>query len=120
VRPLCERYARHDLALGRGIAFQLVSDQHTRCAFLLLQQFAQQAAAHELFQKKKVRFTQSHGNFVFFDSGRPHLGVASALAAKGIDIGRRYPPLGTWIRISIGLPEENTIACQAVAELLTS
>ena len=26
---------------------------------------------------------------------------AAALAAQGIDIGRAYPPLGTWVRISI-------------------
>jgi histidinol-phosphate aminotransferase len=77
-------------------------------------------AWHELFRKTNVRFTQSHGNFVFFDSRRPHSEVASALAAKGIEIGRGYPPLDTWIRISIGLPEENVIARQAVAELLRS
>src|ERR1700742_1153421 len=35
--------AGHDLPLGRGIAFQFVGDQHTRCTSLLLQQFAQQA-----------------------------------------------------------------------------
>jgi hypothetical protein len=35
--------ARQDIALGGGIAFQLVGDQHTRDSSLLLQQFAQQA-----------------------------------------------------------------------------
>ena len=35
--------AGHDLPLGRGVAFQLVGDQHTRRSSLLLQQFAQQA-----------------------------------------------------------------------------
>jgi histidinol-phosphate aminotransferase len=75
-------------------------------------------AWHELFRKNGVRFTPSTGNFVFFDSRRPHSEVASALAAQGIEIGRGYPPLDTWIRISIGLPEENAIARQAVAALL--
>jgi histidinol-phosphate aminotransferase len=81
---------------------------------------AEREAWHELFRKKKVRFTESHGNFVFFDSGRPHQEVAAALAAKGIEIGRGYPPLESWVRISIGLPEENAIARQATAELLRS
>lgn len=72
----------------------------------------------ELFRKNHVRFTPSYGNFVFFDSRRPHAQVASALATKGIEIGHSYPPLDTWIRISIGLPEENAIARQAIAELL--
>lgn len=75
-------------------------------------------AWHDLFRTRKVRYTESHGNFVFFDSGRPHQAVAAALAAQGIDIGRAYPPLDTWVRISIGLPEHNAIARQAVAGLL--
>ncbi|MCA1454016.1 histidinol-phosphate aminotransferase family protein [Bradyrhizobium sp. BRP22] len=81
---------------------------------------AERDAWHELFRQRKVRFTESYGNFVFFDSGRPHQVVASALAAQGIEIGRSFPPLETWVRISIGLPEENAIARRAVAELLRS
>ena len=34
---------RHDLSLGRGVALQLVGDQHTRCATLLLEELAQQS-----------------------------------------------------------------------------
>jgi histidinol-phosphate aminotransferase len=75
-------------------------------------------AWHDLFRTRKVRYTESHGNFVFFDCGRPHQAVAAALAAQGIDIGRAYPPLDTWVRISIGLPEHDAIARQAVAGLL--
>ena len=73
---------------------------------------------HELFRTRKVRFTDSHGNFVFFDSGRPHQEIAAALAAQGIEVGRPYPSLPTWVRISIGLPEDNAIARQAVGDLL--
>jgi histidinol-phosphate aminotransferase len=75
-------------------------------------------AWHNLFRTLKVRFADSHGNFVFFDSGRPHQAVAAALGAQGIDVGRAYPPLDTWVRISIGLPEDNAIARQVVADLL--
>ena len=57
---------------------------------------------------------------MFFNSGRPHQAVAAALAAQGIDIGRAYPPLDTWVRISIGLPEANAVARETVAELLRS
>ena len=62
--------------------------------------------------------SDAQGIFVFFNSGRSQQSVASALAAQGIDIGRNYPPLDTWVRISIGLPEENAIARRAVADLL--
>jgi histidinol-phosphate aminotransferase len=76
-------------------------------------------AWHDLFRTRKVRYSESHGNFVFFDSGRPHQAVAAALAAQGINIGRAHPPLDTWVRISIGLPEDNVVARRAVADLLT-
>ena len=79
---------------------------------------AERDAWHDLFRTLNIRFAESHGNFVFFNSGRPHQAVAAALAAQGIDIGRAYPPLDTWVRISIGLPEDNAIARRTVAELL--
>ena len=81
---------------------------------------AEREAWHKLFRQHWVRFTESQANFVFFDSGQPHHVTASALASQGIEIGRSHPPLDTWVRISIGLPEENAIARQAVAEMLGS
>ncbi len=79
---------------------------------------AEREAWHELFRKLNIRHSDSRGNFVFFDAGRPHHEVAAALAAKGIDIGRPFPPLDTWVRISIGLPHDNAAARAAIAELL--
>lgn len=81
---------------------------------------AEREAWHRLFRARNIRFAQSRGNFVFFDAGRPQQAVASALAAQGIDIGRGYPPLATWVRISIGQRSENAVARQAVAALLAS
>ncbi|MDR3468469.1 MAG: histidinol-phosphate transaminase [Xanthobacteraceae bacterium] len=79
---------------------------------------AERDAWHKMFGNLNIRYTDSQANFVFFDTGHPHQVLASALAEKGIDIGRGYPPLDNWARISIGLPEENAIARRAVAELL--
>jgi histidinol-phosphate aminotransferase len=81
---------------------------------------AERNAWEDLFRARKVRFTQARGNFVFFDAGQPQQVIATALAAQGIDVGRGYPPLDTWVRITIGLPEENAVARRAVAELLRS
>lgn len=75
-------------------------------------------AWHELFRERKLPYANSQGNFVFFDAGRPHRTVATILAAQGIEIGRSQSPLDTWIRISIGLPEDNRVARQAVENLL--
>jgi len=79
---------------------------------------AEREAWHTLFRERKVRFSDSVANFVFFDAGRPQQTIAAALAAQNIAIGRSQPPLDNWVRISIGLPAENALARQAVAELL--
>lgn len=73
---------------------------------------------NRLFDALKVRHSDSSANFVFFETGRPHQEFSAALRTSGIDIGRAFPPLERWARISIGLPEENQLAREAVAELL--
>jgi histidinol-phosphate aminotransferase len=73
---------------------------------------------NRLFETMKLRHTDSRGNFVFFETGRPHREVAEALGAKGIEIGRAFPAYDRWVRISIGLPEENALARTAIADLL--
>src|SRR5262249_30869817 len=65
-----------------------------------------------------VRHTAARANFVFFETGRPHAEFAAAMSARGIDIGRSFPPLERWARISLGLPEENALARSALREVL--
>jgi histidinol-phosphate aminotransferase len=60
----------------------------------------------------KLRYADSRGIFIFFATGRPYHEVAAALAAKGFVIGRPFPSLDRWVRISIGLPAENSAARQ--------
>lgn len=79
---------------------------------------AEREAWHALFRERKIRFSDAKGNFVFFDAKQSHETVAAALAAQGIVIGRVQHPLNSWVRISIGLPEENAIARKAVAKIL--
>jgi histidinol-phosphate aminotransferase len=74
---------------------------------------------NQLFDALKLRHSDSRGNFVFFETGRPHQEIAATLRASGIEIGRAFPPLEHWTRISIGLPRENAMARAAIAELLS-
>ncbi len=62
--------------------------------------------------------TDTVSNFVFFETGRPQPEIARALLARGIDIGRAHPPLTNWVRIAIGLPEENRRVQTALKQLL--
>lgn len=79
---------------------------------------AEREGWYQLFETLKLRYTDSRGNFVFFNGGRPQPEIAAALRAKGIDIGRAFAPLDQWTRISIGLPQENAMGRAALAELL--
>lgn len=73
---------------------------------------------NRLFDSLKVRHSDSRGNFVFFETRRPHTEFSAELRSRGIDIGRAFAPLENWARISIGLPSENDTARKAVADLL--
>jgi histidinol-phosphate aminotransferase len=65
-----------------------------------------------------LRAADSHANFVFFETGRPHDAFAAAMLAGGVDIGRSFRPLDRWARISIGLPEENVRAREVLRRVL--
>ena len=62
--------------------------------------------------------TQSQASFIFFNAGRPQTQLEGALRAQGVDIGRTFPPYADWARITIGLPEENTLARAALRKVL--
>lgn len=64
----------------------------------------------------KLPHTATRANFVFFDAGQPQPRLAEALRAHGIDIGRPHPPYTNWARITIGLPEENLRAQNALRQ----
>ncbi|MFT4046232.1 MAG: histidinol-phosphate transaminase [Solimonas sp.] len=73
---------------------------------------------HAFLDARRLRRADSRGNFVFFETGHPHAQFAAALHADGIEIARAFTPLDGWARISIGLPDENQRAREAVARLL--
>ncbi|MGX9428210.1 MULTISPECIES: pyridoxal phosphate-dependent aminotransferase [Bradyrhizobium] len=79
---------------------------------------AERGKWHELLSSMRLRHSESRGNFVFFETGHPHHEIAAAMRAKGIEVGRAFPPLDDWVRISIGLPHENAMARAVIAELL--
>lgn len=79
---------------------------------------AERESWHALFRASGVSFSAAQGNFVFFDAGRRHGDVTAALAAQGIALKQSYPAMPTWLRISIGLPHDNALARQIVADSL--
>lgn len=68
----------------------------------------------------KLPHTDSATNFVFFDAGRPQSEVAARMRKQGVDVGRTFAPYLSWVRITIGLPEENLRAQRALRVALLS
>lgn len=63
-----------------------------------------------VLEELNLPHTDSQANFIFFNAGRPQESIAAAMRERGIEIGRSFPPYTNWARITIGRPEENSIA----------
>ncbi|QNL48264.1 aminotransferase class I/II-fold pyridoxal phosphate-dependent enzyme [Olivibacter sp. SDN3] len=61
----------------------------------------------ELLEQLGLRYTSSQANFVFFDAKKPYQDTYRKFEEAGIHVSRSFAPYNTWIRITIGLPEEN-------------
>lgn len=60
--------------------------------------------------------SDSQGNFVFVRTGVPATEFRERMRGLGIEVGRPFPPLTDWCRISLGRPEDNTALIAALRE----
>ncbi|WP_175997458.1 aminotransferase class I/II-fold pyridoxal phosphate-dependent enzyme [Burkholderia stabilis] len=60
----------------------------------------------------------SRANCVMVDLGRAGLPVIAALAARGVHVGRSWPDMPNWMRITIGARDEMTALKEALAHVL--
>lgn len=56
--------------------------------------------------QKNIKFIPPQANFVMIETGRDAKDVQTAMLTKGVAIGRRFPPLTTMIRVTIGTDAE--------------
>jgi histidinol-phosphate aminotransferase len=64
------------------------------------QEFFAQAA------RRGLKPIPSYANFVMMDAGRPATQIATYFKQNGILIGRRFPPMDNFVRVSLGRPNE--------------
>ncbi len=64
------------------------------------------------------RFIPSEANFVMIDTGRDVAPLIEAFKAKKILVGRRFPSMPTWLRVSVGTPEEMKAFAAALREIV--
>jgi len=54
----------------------------------------------------KYKFIRPHANFVMINTGRDVKELGPAFLDKGIAVGRPFPPLDKWLRVTIGTQTE--------------
>jgi histidinol-phosphate aminotransferase len=64
------------------------------------------------------RFIPSEANFVMIDTGRDVAPLIEAFKAKKILVGRRFPSMPTWLRVSVGTPQEMAAFVAALREIV--
>lgn len=67
--------------------------------------------------QKGFRTTDSRGNFVFFDAGIAAASIRTRFAEAGHPVGRAFPPLDSWVRITVGTPEQVLTTVRLIQQL---
>lgn len=62
---------------------------------------------------------KSHTNFVFFKSGRDIIELNNIMKAKGVLVGRPFPPLMDWCRVSTGKTEDVGRFCTEIKSVFS-
>ena len=67
----------------------------------------------------KLTYLPSQANFVFFHANQDARELAAKMRNKGIIVGRPFPPLNDWCRVSTGTIEEVQLFNNALIEVLS-
>ncbi|WP_208452347.1 aminotransferase class I/II-fold pyridoxal phosphate-dependent enzyme [Burkholderia cepacia] len=70
------------------------------------------------FATRGLACMPSRANCVMVDLGRAALPVIAALATRGVHVGRSWPDMPDWMRITIGARDEMTALKEALAHVL--
>jgi histidinol-phosphate aminotransferase len=66
-----------------------------------------------------LEYIPSHTNFVFFKTGRPIEGLMEDMERENVLVGRPFPPMLDWCRISTGTLEEMEIFGNALKKVMS-
>jgi histidinol-phosphate aminotransferase len=64
------------------------------------------------------RFIPSEANFVMIETGGDVAPLIEAFKARKILVGRRFPAMPTWLRVSVGTPEEMKAFLAALRDIV--
>jgi histidinol-phosphate aminotransferase len=73
---------------------------------------------YETLKTLGLPYIPSHTNFVFFRTGRPIQQLIASMEKEQVLIGRPFPPMYDWARISTGTTEEMHVFSKALTKVL--
>lgn len=92
---------------------------HAHVARTVALALAEQDRVAAFLAAKALRTAPSKGNFLFFDSGRDSTLVADALLKRGVIVKPwKQDGYQTFLRVSIGAPDENDLFMAALSDVL--
>ena len=71
-----------------------------------------------MLEEKGVRYVKSNANFTFFETGRDVAELQKAFREENIMVGRAFPPMTDWLRVSMAKPKEMQYFVQAYEKIL--
>jgi histidinol-phosphate aminotransferase len=77
-------------------------------------------ATMKTFKDAGCRVTDSQANFVLADVKRPAKEFREACGRMGVHVGRDFPPLSNWARVSIGTADEMRAANDVFRKVLAA
>jgi histidinol-phosphate aminotransferase len=99
----------------RSVECQNVAGVRAAIAGLADQDYVQMAIARnaadrqEFFKQAQARGLKpidSRANFIMMNASRPNQAVIDYFRTRKIEIGRKFPPMDNYVRISLGKPDE--------------
>jgi histidinol-phosphate aminotransferase len=66
-----------------------------------------------------LQYIRSHTNFVFFKTGRPIQGLMEEMKRENVLVGRPFPPMLDWCRISTGTMDEMRLFNTALKKVMS-
>jgi histidinol-phosphate/aromatic aminotransferase/cobyric acid decarboxylase-like protein len=64
-----------------------------------------------------LNYLPSHANFIFFHANRDAREIAKQMLDRNVIVGRPFPPLNDWCRVSTGTPDEMRLFNKALKEI---
>lgn len=102
--------------LGLEAAYASYQDEEFQ-EFTLRKNKESLAIVEGMHEELGHRYVKSNANFTFFETGRDVREVNAAFRKEGIMVGRPFPPMLDWLRVSMAKPDEMRFFVQTYKKL---